>query len=204
MMTLKKLFCVVSFFIILGIAGIGTVYAGNIQITSNAVTGTGIFTVTSAQVTQSSSNTITLTIATVGGFWTGAITTNITAGTSDYSIGTNTCAGIGLPAGTCNIGITFAPTASGTRTGTLTITFGNNLGNVYNNLNSDAPGPADGFATISTGGGGTTASVTISLTGTALPVATPAMTEWGMMIFVVFAGIVSIYYLKKTHTTHQG
>ncbi|MBF0457364.1 MAG: hypothetical protein HQK99_05670 [Nitrospirae bacterium] len=197
MVNLKKLFCIAISCIILGIAGIGTVYAGNIQITSNAVTGTGIFTVTSAQVTQSSSNTVTLTIATVGGFWTGAITTNITAGTSDYSIGTNTCAGNGLPAGTCNIGITFAPVASGTRTGTLTITFANNGGNVYNNLNTDAPGPADGFATISTGGGGTTASVTISLTGTALPVPAPLMTDVGQFIWMFLAGLGGSYTIIR-------
>jgi hypothetical protein len=29
------------------------------------------------------------------------------------------------------------------------------------------------------------------------PAVVPTMTEWGMFIFMVFAGIVSLYYLRK-------
>lgn len=42
--------------------------------------------------------------------------------TGDYAIASNTCAATLAPEAVCDIGVTFTPTASGTRSGALTFT----------------------------------------------------------------------------------
>ncbi|MBF0402988.1 hypothetical protein [Candidatus Magnetominusculus xianensis] len=195
MMVCKKLCYVFLLCILIEIVGIGTAYAGSISVTSDAVAGTGIYTVSSAILTQSSTSTITLTFACSNGCWTGIITPSITAGTSDYSLnaGSTTC-GVSQAPGSCNISVVFSPTDTGTRTGTLNISFGVNGANTYDTFT--------GFATT-TGAGATSASATITLTGTGLAVPTPTMSGWGMTIFMVFAGIGSVYYFRKVQKINK-
>jgi len=70
---------------------------------------------------------------------------------------------------------------------------------VYKNGNEiQVTSPSNGLISVGDAGSNTTVNITAT---TAPPVTTslpvPTMTEWGMIMFMVLAGLGSLYYLKK-------
>ncbi|KWT94215.1 hypothetical protein [Candidatus Magnetominusculus xianensis] len=94
----------------------------------------------------------------------------------------------------CTFTITYTPTVVGTNTGLLTGTF--SASGTSNAISASA----NWDAAIVAGAG--PISPLFTLNGTALAAPTPTMTEWGMLMFMVFAGVGSIYYFKR-YSTHR-
>jgi len=64
-------------------------------------------------------------------------------------------------------------------------------------------GPANGSITIGAEGAVTQINIVSTTPAPVPPVATavPTMTEWGMMIFMISAGLTSLYYLKSKNNS---
>ncbi|MGC8548506.1 MAG: choice-of-anchor D domain-containing protein [Acidobacteriaceae bacterium] len=118
--------------------------------------------------TVSAPQTATVTV-------TGSLDLNVTSTTvsGDFNLGSNSCTGTVAAGATCTVDVSFAPTATGSRTGTLTI-FGNvQGGDLSVPLSGTGTTPASvvltpsslSFGTEMVGGTSTAQDITVSNTG---------------------------------------
>ncbi|MBF0459198.1 MAG: hypothetical protein HQK99_15010 [Nitrospirae bacterium] len=190
-------FNVVLFFlssVFLLFASTQDVYAnGNDEaITTNAA-ASGNYTATQTQVGSSSTISVTYTAAIFAGagFDIPSTTDSITAGSSEYSIISDTCAAGFSKSASCTITVRYTPTSVTSSTGTLRVILTNPGGGVFYVAN----GP---FTTNSGSGvGNSNLTTTVTLNPNATAMAAPTMNEWGMIIFMVTGGVASVYYLRK-------
>ncbi|MEO5361183.1 MAG: hypothetical protein H7843_12170 [Nitrospirota bacterium] len=173
--------------VFLGLMGAGEVWAAaNSTVTISPDASSAI--TTSAPYTTSTNTTFTVTVSAGGAACTGSAPA-WTTGTKFSSV-SNSCVAQIAAGGTCTIVTKYTPTTtSGTDTDTLTVTWTDDT--------NAACDPVNWKTGVATDGNGGSENWTIDFTGTALPAPTPTMNEWGMIIFMVFAGIGSIIYFKR-------